>query len=37
MVSMLMTGNIITIREDGESIDQHIERHEKAVKEAIRN
>ena len=33
MVSMLMTGGVVTVRDDCETIDQHIERHEKNVKE----
>ena len=37
MVSMLMTGSVITIRDDCETIDQHVERHENAVKEASQN
>lgn len=35
MVTMLMTGNVVTFHEECETIDQHIERHEKAVKEAM--
>ena len=34
MVTMLITGRISTTREDCETIDQHIARHEKNVKES---
>ena len=37
MVMMLIDGNVKTLRKKGESIDQHINRHYKAVKEALRN
>lgn len=36
MVTMLMTGRVITLHEECETMDQHIERHEKAVKEALK-
>lgn len=34
MVTVLMTGNVITVHEECETIDQHIQRHEQAVEEA---
>jgi len=37
MVMMLIDGNVKTMRKKGESIDDHINRHYRAVKEAIKN
>ena len=37
MVTLIISNNISTTRKKGESIDQHINRHQKAVKEAIKN
>jgi hypothetical protein len=34
MATMLMTGPIMTVRDDCETINQHITRHEQAVKSA---
>lgn len=31
MTSVLFSNGVMTIREEGETIDQHIQRHEKRV------
>ena len=33
MVSMLISNGVMTIREESETVDHHIARHEKAIKE----
>ncbi len=37
MVMMLINGDVKTMRKKGESIDDHINRHYRAVKEAKNN
>lgn len=37
MVSIIIGNGISSIRKKGESIDQHIKRHQNAVKEAKNN
>lgn len=34
MTMMLINGNVRTLRKKGETVDHHINRHYKAVKEA---
>lgn len=34
MTMMLIDGNVRTLRKNGESVDEHINRHYEAVKEA---
>ena len=35
MVSILISNGISTMRDDDETIDQHIARHQKAINEAL--
>ncbi len=35
MVAVIISDGILTMREENETIDQHIERHQQAVKDLI--